>query len=159
MCVASIERSRLRTSNFQKLSRRALHIYLTCVHTMEAHVEAVWSEHNIEAPAPCFSCTLSIAIACFEISFMAFQNTPNFEVTHDGYRVTSVAGTHEPHSDDGSINGTITGQLTGRTGTIFQFFRSLYADDGAFMFSSRDDMINGMSLLCTCTFTFNGSAS
>ena len=29
----------------------------------------------------------SIAIACFEISFMAFQNTKNFEVTHDGYRV------------------------------------------------------------------------
>ena len=40
----------------------------------------------------------------------------------------------DPDSNDGSI----TGQPTGRTGTIFQFFRSLYADDGAFMFSSRD---------------------
>ena len=70
-------------------------------------LEAVWSQHNIEAPS--FS--------------------------------------WDPDSEDGSINGTITTQPTHRAGTIFQFFRSLYADDGAFMFSSRDDMINGMSLL------------
>ena len=48
----------------------------------------------------------------------------------------------DPDRDDGSINGTITGQLTHRTGTILKSFCSLYADDGAFMFSSRDDMIN-----------------
>ena len=54
----------------------------------------------------------------------------------------------DPDSNDGSINGTMTGQPTHRrTGTIFQFFCSLYADDGAFMFSSRDNMTNGMSLL------------
>ena len=53
----------------------------------------------------------------------------------------------EPDRDDGTINGTITGQHTHRTSTIFQFFRSLYADDIAFMFSSRDNMINGMNLL------------
>ena len=70
-------------------------------------LEAVWSDHNIEAPS--FS--------------------------------------WDPDSDDRSINGTITGQLTRKTGTISQLFRSLYADDGAFMFSSRGDMINGMSLL------------
>ena len=70
-------------------------------------LEAVWSQHNIEAPS--FS--------------------------------------WDPDSEDGSINGTITTQPTNRTGTVFQFFRSLYADDGAFMFSSRDDMIKGMSIL------------
>ena len=53
----------------------------------------------------------------------------------------------DPDSDDRSINGTITGNPTGRSGNIFQFLRLLYADIGAFMFSSGDDMINGMSLL------------
>ena len=53
----------------------------------------------------------------------------------------------DPDSEDGSINGTITGQPAQKTGTIFQCFCSLYADDGAFMFPSRDDMINVMSLL------------
>ena len=70
-------------------------------------LEAVWSQHNIEAPS--FS--------------------------------------WDPDSDDGSINGTITDQPTHRIGTILQFFRLLYANDGAFMFSNRDDMMNGMSLL------------
>ena len=53
----------------------------------------------------------------------------------------------DPDSDDGSIDGTTTGQPTHRTGNIFQFFRLPYVHNGAFMFSSRDDMINGMSLL------------
>ena len=53
----------------------------------------------------------------------------------------------DPESEDGSINGIIITDPTHRTGTIFQFFPLLYADDGAFMFSIRDDMINGMSLL------------
>ena len=70
-------------------------------------LEAVWGEHNIEAP--------------------------RFSWDRDG--------------DGGSINGTISGQLTHKTGTIFQFFRTIYADDGSFMFSSRDAMINRTSLL------------
>ena len=53
----------------------------------------------------------------------------------------------DPYIDDGSINGTITDQPNCRTGIIFQFLCLLYADDGAFMFSNRDGMINGMSLL------------
>ena len=70
-------------------------------------LEAVWSEHSIQAP---------------NISW-------------------------DPDRNDGSINGTMTDQPTYRTGTIFQFFCLLYADDHTFKFSSRDNTINGVSLL------------
>ena len=54
-----------------------------------------------------------------------------------------------PNNEDGTSNGTLTGQRANQPGVSFEFFRSLYADDGAFMFTSREDMINGTSLLHT----------
>ena len=69
------------------------------------------------------------------------------EAVWSKHNIEAPSFSWDPDSDDGSINGTITGQLTRRTGAIFQFFLSLYADDGAFMFSDRDNMINGMILL------------
>ena len=48
-----------------------------------------------------------------------------------------------------TANGTVTGQKTNIRGSLFNFWCSLYADDGAFIFCNSDDMINGMSLLHT----------
>ena len=52
-----------------------------------------------------------------------------------------------PDDEDGTANGTVTGQKTNIRGSLFNFWRSLYADDGAFIFCNRDDMVKGMSLL------------
>ena len=54
-----------------------------------------------------------------------------------------------PNNEDGTSNGTLTGQRSNKPGELFDFFCSLYADDGAFMFASREDMIIGSSLLHT----------
>ena len=63
----------------------------------------------------------------------------NLEVVWSEHNIEPPSFSWDPDSHDGSINGTKTGQLTRRTGTI--------SNSSAFMFSSRDDMINGMSLL------------
>ena len=55
-----------------------------------------------------------------------------------------------PNNEDGTSNGTLTGQRSNKHGEFFIFFlHSLYADDGAFIFASREDMITGTSLLHT----------
>ena len=53
-----------------------------------------------------------------------------------------------PDNEDGTSNGALTGQRSNKPGEVFDFFRSLYTDDGAFMFASRD-MITDTSLLHT----------
>ena len=50
-----------------------------------------------------------------------------------------------PDNKDGTSNGTLTGQRSNMPGKFFEFPPSLYADDVAFTFASREDMIKGIS--------------
>mmetsp|Transcript_2185 Transcript_2185/g.3485 ORF Transcript_2185/g.3485 Transcript_2185/m.3485 type:complete len:125 (-) Transcript_2185:72-446(-) len=44
-------------------------------------------------------------------------------------------------------NSTLTSQNPNKRGSLFDFWRSFYADDGAYLYASRDDMIQGTSFL------------
>ena len=44
-------------------------------------------------------------------------------------------------------HGLALGTMTTITFALFDFWRSLYADDGALVYTSREDMIRGTSLL------------
>ena len=52
-----------------------------------------------------------------------------------------------PEDDIATNNNTLTAQNPNRAGATFDFWRSLYADDGAFIYASRDEMVRGTSLL------------
>ena len=53
----------------------------------------------------------------------------------------------QPEAEDEPNVGTLVRQNPKSSGSLFDFWRSLYADDGAFVYTSREDMIRGTSLL------------
>ena len=59
------------------------------------------------------------------------------------HNISTPSFTWQPEDDNAINNST----LTNRQGTTFGFWRSLYAGDGAFIYASRDEMIQGTSLL------------
>ena len=63
------------------------------------------------------------------------------------HNITTPSFSWQPEVEDEPNAGTLTGQNPKRTGSLFDFWRSLYADDGAFIYASREDMIQGTSLL------------
>ena len=63
------------------------------------------------------------------------------------HNITTPSFSWQPEVEDEPNVGTLTGQNPKRTGSLFDFWRSLYADDGAFIYASREDMIQGTSLL------------
>ena len=74
------------------------------------------------------------------------------ETLHSVWRdhnISTPSFTWQPEDDTGTDNSTLTSQHPNRPGTPFDFWRSLYADDGAFIYASRDEMIRGTSLLHT----------
>ena len=89
------------------------------------------------------------------------------------HNITTPSFSWQPEVEDEPNAGTLTGQKPKRTGSLFDFWRSLYADDGAFIYASSKDMIQGISLLhahfkrfgmlmhtgTRATATWNGSKS
>jgi len=74
------------------------------------------------------------------------------ETLHSVWRdhnISTPSFTWQPEDDTGTDNSTLTSQNPNRPGTPFDFWRSLYADDGAFIYASWDEMIQGTSLLHT----------
>ena len=63
------------------------------------------------------------------------------------YNIITPSFSWQPETEDEPTTGTLVGQNPKRSGSLFDFWRSLYADDGAFVFTSREDMIRGTSLL------------
>ena len=75
--------------------------------------------------------------------FIMQEAMENLDRVWSEHNIEAPSFSWDPDGNGSSINGTITGWHTLRTGTVFKFFSALYADDGAFMLSSRDSMTNG----------------
>ena len=52
-----------------------------------------------------------------------------------------------PETKSGIKNGRLTGQSPKAKGTLFDLFYFLYVDDGAMLFETREDLINGTRLI------------